>query len=447
MEMHIDTEQAAKIKVFGVGGGGGNAIQNMINSKLEGVSFICANTDVQALARSGAEHKIQLGKELTRGLGAGAKPEIGAGAAEESLDAIREAIGDADMVFVTAGMGGGTGTGAAPVIAKAAKEKGVLTVGVVTKPFHFEGDKRMKSAMKGIDELRQHVDSLVTIPNDRLLAIAPKNAKLTEMLKKADDVLYAAVRGVTDLITKPGMINADFADVRTIMQSRGMAHMGIGLGKGENRMVEAAKQAISSPLLETSIDGAKAVLINITGGNTIGILEVNEAASLIAQAADADANIIFGAGIDETFDDEVRITVIATGFEGAEYNLPKSGAAAQPAAQPQRTAPAAQQNDGVTERIPVWVRDERSAQAPRQSRLRDLNTAYEEPAQEPAAEEPETQAQPSAFDDYQAQQPVRPMRNQRVFGDEDDIPDAPAQPAARRNYNNDVPAFLRRNKK
>lgn len=322
MEMHIDTEQAAKIKVFGVGGGGGNAIQNMINSKLEGVSFICANTDVQALARSGAEHKIQLGKELTRGLGAGAKPEIGAGAAEESLDAIREAIGDADMVFVTAGMGGGTGTGAAPVIAKAAKEKGVLTVGVVTKPFHFEGDKRMKSAMKGIEELRQHVDNPLIVSNDRLLAIAPKNAKLTEMLKKADDVLYAAVRGVTDLVTKPGIINADFDDVRTVMSKQGMALMGEGVASGENRAIDAAKKAISSPLLEDiTIGGAKAILVNITASEDMGMDEFCNAGSFIRDAAKGpdgeEPEIIIAMSVDENSGDEMRITVIATGIEPA----------------------------------------------------------------------------------------------------------------------------------
>lgn len=442
-----ELQNITNIKVIGVGGGGGNAVNRMVQSGLRGVEFISMNTDQQALFASKATQKVQLGAKLTKGRGAGADPEIGQRSAEESRDEIATALKGAQMAFITAGMGGGTGTGAAPVVAQLARELGILTIGVVTKPFLFEGRQRMLNAEKGIMELKAQVDTLVVIPNDKLLQIVGKNTSLPDAFRMADDVLRQGIQGISDLIAVPALINLDFADVRTIMQSRGMAHMGIGLGKGENRMVEAAKQAISSPLLETSIDGAKAVLINITGGNTIGILEVNEAASLIAQAADADANIIFGAGIDETFDDEVRITVIATGFEGAEYNLPKSGAAAQPAAQPQRTAPAAQQNDGVTERIPVWVRDERSAQAPRQSRLRDLNTSYEEPAQEPAAEEPETQAQPSAFDDYQAQQPVRPMRNQRVFGDEDDIPDAPAQPAARRNYNNDVPAFLRRNKK
>lgn len=318
--MHIDIEQAAKIKVFGVGGGGGNAVQNMINSNLQGVSFICANTDVQALARSGAEHKIQLGKDLTRGLGAGAKPEVGRNAAEESMDSIREAIGDADMIFVTAGMGGGTGTGAAPVIAKVAKEKGVLTVGVVTKPFHFEGDKRMKAAIKGIEELRMHVDSLVTIPNDRLLAIAPKNAKVTEMLKKADDVLYSAVRGVTDLITKPGMINADFADVRTVMSVQGMALMGEGFASGENRAIEAAKRAITSPLLEDiTIGGAKAMLVNITASEDLGMDEFSNAGAYIREAARGvngeDPEIIVAMSVDPECGDEMRITVIATGIE------------------------------------------------------------------------------------------------------------------------------------
>ncbi|MCH5276424.1 MAG: cell division protein FtsZ [Desulfovibrionaceae bacterium] len=351
MDMHIDMEQAAKIKVFGVGGGGGNAVQNMINSNLKGVSFICANTDMQALARSGAEHKIQLGKDLTRGLGAGAKPEVGQAAAEESLDAIREAIGDADMVFVTAGMGGGTGTGAAPVIAKAAKEKGVLTVGVVTKPFHFEGDKRMKSALKGIEELRQHVDSLVTIPNDRLLAIAPKNAKVVEMLKKADDVLYSAVRGVTDLITKPGLINADFADVHTVMSVQGMALMGEGAASGENRAMEAAKRAISSPLLEDiTIGGAKAILVNITASEDMGMDEFSNAGACIRDAARGpngeDPEIIVAMSVDETCGDEMRITVIATGIEspssagssslpgGAKVTTLTPAAKAQPEAAP-----------------------------------------------------------------------------------------------------------------
>ena len=319
-DMVPDTEQAAKIKVIGVGGGGGNAAQNMINSRLEGVSFICANTDMQALSRSLAEEHIQLGKELTRGLGAGAKPEVGQAAAEESVEDIRKVIDGADMVFVTAGMGGGTGTGAAPVIAKVAKEKGVLTVGVVTKPFRFEGEKRMKAALKGIEELKQHVDSLVIIPNDRLLAIAPKNAKVTEMLKKADDVLYDAVRGVTDLITKPGLINADFADVRTVMSRQGMALMGEGRASGDNRALDAAKRAITSPLLEDlSITGCKAMLVNITANEDIGMDEFSSAASYIEEAARGangeDPEIVVAMSLDESCGEEIRITVIATGIE------------------------------------------------------------------------------------------------------------------------------------
>lgn len=441
------TSNYASIKVVGCGGGGGNAVNRMVESGLRGVEFIAINTDMQALQMSGAQTKIQIGEKVTKGLGAGAVPEVGRRSAEESREEIAGALKGADLVFVTAGMGGGTGTGCAPVVAEIAREQGALTIAVVTKPFAFEGKQRMRNAEAGISDLKQRVDTLVVIPNDRLLQVVSKGTSMVEAFGIADEVLHQGIQGISDLIAVPALINLDFADVKTVMESGGMAHMGIGYGEGENKMIDAAKNAISSPMLETSISGARAVLINITGGKDISIIDINEAANLVMEEADPDANIIFGAGIDETFDDEVRITVIATGFEGAEYNLPKSGAAAQPAAQPQRTAPAAQQNDGVTERIPVWVRDERSAQAPRQSRLRDLNTAYEEPAQEPAAEEPETQAQPSAFDDYQAQQPVRPMRNQRVFGDEDDIPDAPAQPAARRSYNNDVPAFLRRNKK
>ena len=322
LQFETSMEKSAVIKVIGVGGGGCNAVNRMVQSELKGIEFIAANTDRQALNNCLAETKIQIGEKLTRGLGAGANPEVGQKAAEESLDEITALLDGADMVFITAGMGGGTGTGAAPIIAKAAKEKGVLTVGVVTKPFHFEGDKRMKSAMKGIDELRQHVDSLVTIPNDRLLAIAPKNAKLTEMLKKADDVLYAAVRGVTDLITKPGMINADFADVRTVMSKQGMALMGEGVASGENRAIDAAKKAISSPLLEDiTIGGAKAILVNITASEDMGMDEFSNAGSFIRDAAKGpdgeDPEIIIAMSVDENSGDEMRITVIATGIEPA----------------------------------------------------------------------------------------------------------------------------------
>lgn len=310
---------AAKIKVVGVGGGGGNAVQNMIESELHGVAFICANTDAQALSRSKAECKIQLGEKLTKGLGAGADPNVGREAAMESISSIKDSLSGADMVFVTAGMGGGTGTGAASIVAQTAKELGALTVAIVTKPFSFEGSKRSKAAQAGIDELREHVDSLITIPNDRLLTIAPKNAKLHEMLKRVDEVLYNAVRGISDLITVPGYINVDFADVCTVMSASGLAMMGTGVGSGESRALDAAKRAITSPLLEDiSIAGAKAILINISASGELGIDEFSDANRYISEAAggeDADTNIIMGTAYDDNAGDEVRVTVIATGIE------------------------------------------------------------------------------------------------------------------------------------
>lgn len=326
MEMEYDAIiPPAKIKVIGVGGGGSNAVQNMIEAGLRGVAFICANTDAQALLRSKAECKLQIGEKLTKGLGAGADPAVGRDAALESISLIKDAIGEADMVFVTAGMGGGTGTGAAPIVAQAAKEMGALTVGIVTKPFIFEGNKRARSAEQGIEELRDHVDSLITIPNDRLLTIAPKNAKLNEMLKRADDVLYSAVRGISDLITVPGYINVDFADVRTVMSVSGLAMMGAGVACGEGRAIEAARRAITSPLLEdVSIAGAKAVLINITATADLGIDEYSDAANYIHEAAEgsgSDTNIIIGTAFDESAGDEIRVTVIATGIEGKTSNI------------------------------------------------------------------------------------------------------------------------------
>ncbi|NLW22088.1 MAG: cell division protein FtsZ [Tissierellia bacterium] len=314
-DFDIDVESFAKIKVVGVGGGGNNAINRMIECGVRGIDFIALNTDRQALYSSRAEHKLQIGEKLTKGLGAGSNPEIGMKAAEESRNEISEALKGADMVFITAGMGGGTGTGAAPVIAEVAKELGILTVGVVTKPFTFEGRKRMLHAERGIEELKTKVDTLVTIPNDRLLQVAEKKTTIVQAFLMADDVLKQGVQGISDLIAVPNLINLDFADVKTIMYNRGIAHMGIGSASGENRAVEAAKQAIKSPLLETSVDGAKAVLLNITGGEDLGLFEVNEAADLIRQAVDEDAHIIFGAGIDESLKDEVKITVIATGFD------------------------------------------------------------------------------------------------------------------------------------
>ncbi|MGB4505269.1 MAG: cell division protein FtsZ [Syntrophaceticus sp.] len=317
LELEVDANRFADIKVIGVGGGGGNAVNRMIQAELKGVHFLVVNTDAQSLNLSLAEHKIQIGSKLTKGLGAGADPEIGKKAAEESRDELMQALGGADMVFVTAGMGGGTGTGGAPIVAEVAKEIGALTVGVVTRPFTFEGKKRANQAEIGIQELRSKVDTLITIPNDRLLQVVDKSTSINEAFRIADDVLRQGVQGISDLIAVPGLINLDFADVKTIMSETGTALMGIGSAKGENRATEAAKIAISSPLLETSIEGARGVLLNITGGPDLGLFEVNEAAEIISQAADSEANIIFGAVINEELEDEVRVTVIATGFDSA----------------------------------------------------------------------------------------------------------------------------------
>lgn len=313
--MEVDTNQFADIKVIGVGGGGSNAVNRMIQAELKGVHFIAVNTDAQSLNLSLAEHKIQIGAKLTKGLGAGADPEIGKKAAEESCEELMQSLRGADMVFVTAGMGGGTGTGGAPVVAEVAREIGALTVGVVTRPFTFEGKKRANQADQGIQELKSKVDTLITIPNDRLLQVVDKSTSINEAFRIADDVLRQGVQGISDLIAVPGLINLDFADVKTIMSETGTALMGIGSARGESRATEAAKVAISSPLLETSIEGARGVLLNITGGPDLGLFEVNEAAEIISQAADPDANIIFGAVVDENLEDEVRVTVIATGFD------------------------------------------------------------------------------------------------------------------------------------
>ncbi|MGH7826018.1 MAG: cell division protein FtsZ [Candidatus Binatia bacterium] len=305
----------ARIKVIGIGGGGGNAINTMIGGKLNGVEFLVANTDAQSLEASRAPVKIQLGSTVTKGLGAGANPEIGRRAALEDQERIKEYLAGSDMIFLTAGMGGGTGTGGAPVIAQMGREVGALTVGVVTKPFTFEGKKRMRQAEEGIEELKQSVDTLIVIPNQRLLSIAAKTTTMLEAFHKADDVLLQAVRGISDLIITPGLINLDFADVRTVMGEMGLALMGAATATGENRAIEAAQKAISSPLLEDiAIQGARGVLINITGGPDLCLHEVNEAASMIQEESHDDANIIFGAVIDESISDEIRITVIATGF-------------------------------------------------------------------------------------------------------------------------------------
>lgn len=316
----------ANIKVIGVGGGGSNAVNRMIDSGLQGVDFLVANTETQALDNSKADIKIQLGEKLTKGLGAGANPQVGEEAAQESREEITKALSGSDMVFVTAGMGGGTGTGAAPIVAECAREMGALTVGVVTKPFTFEGKRRKNQADKGIEMLTSKVDTIIVIPNDKLLQVVDKKTPLNEAFRTADDVLRQGIKGISDLITVPGLINLDFADVKTIMTNQGEALMGIGIGEGENRAVDAAKIAINSPLLETSIEGAKGILLNITGSGDLSLFEINEAAEIISEAADPEANIIFGSVIDENLGDRVQITVVATGF-GAQ---PKTGAVKSP---------------------------------------------------------------------------------------------------------------------
>lgn len=315
MDSMLEMDQLAKIKVIGIGGGGCNAINRMISSGLKGVDFIVANTDVQALNKSLAETKLQIGGELTDGLGAGANPEIGREAALESKAAIEDALKGADMVFVTCGMGGGTGTGAAPVVAEIAQDLGALTVGIVTKPFSFEGKKRMEQALAGLEELKKHVDTIIVIPNDRLRELIDKTTPMLEAFREVDNVLHRGVQSISDLIAVAGLVNLDFADVKTVMKDRGNALIGIGVGSGDGRAVEAARQAVSSPLLETSIDGATDAIINVTGGSSLTLFEVEEAAEIIRSAANTDINTIFGAVINENLNDEVIVTVIATGFE------------------------------------------------------------------------------------------------------------------------------------
>ena len=404
-EQDFEGASFAQIKVIGVGGAGCNAVNRMVQYGLQGVEFIAVNTDKQALSMNKGDNKIQIGEKLTKGLGAGADPEIGRKAADESRDLIQEALRGADMVFITAGMGGGTGTGAAPIVAQCAKEMGILTVGVVTKPFTFEGRVRMRNAEAGIENLKPAVDTLITIPNDKLSALVGK-ASLPDALRVADDVLRQGIQGISDLIAVPAMINLDFADVKTIMKEKGMAHMGIGTACGEKRASEAAKQAVESPLLETSIDGAKGILINITGGPDLSLLEVNEAAELIQQSADPDANIIFGADIDESMGDALRITVIATGFDKAEVGK-------QSAQQP-------------------LVFGSRPAPAPR---------AYSAPQSVPASAENAFSARPYAqLKDNDIPTPEPEVKKESTFTEQD----------IRREYTNrpanklDIPAFLRK---
>lgn len=339
LEFDSNLDQLATIKVIGVGGGGNNAVNRMIEHGVQGVEFISVNTDAQALNLSKAEIKMQIGGKLTRGLGAGANPEVGKKAAEESKEQIEEALRGADMVFVTAGMGGGTGTGAAPVIAQIAKDLGALTVGVVTRPFTFEGRKRATQAQGGITAMKEAVDTLIVIPNDRLLEIVDKSTPMLEAFREADNVLRQGVQGISDLIAVPGLINLDFADVKTIMSNKGSALMGIGIASGENRAAEAAKKAISSPLLETSIDGAQGVLMNITGGTNLSLFEVQEAADIVATASDQEVNMIFGSVINESLKDEIVVTVIATGFNESEAPIRQSVRPSFGQPQPRTQAP------------------------------------------------------------------------------------------------------------
>ena len=429
----------ASIKVVGCGGGGNNAVNRMVDAGLRGVEFISINTDRQALGQSNAQVKIQIGEKLTKGLGAGAIPEVGRRAAEESREEIASALKGADLVFITAGMGGGTGTGAAPIVAEIARDLGTLTIAVVTKPFNFEGKQRMKNAEAGIAELKQHVDTLVVIPNDRLLQVVNKGTTMLEAFRIADDVLRQGIQGISDLIAVPAMINLDFADVKTVMESGGMAHMGIGIGSGENKLVEAAKNAISSPLLETNIDGARAVLINVTGGEDISIVDINEAANLIMEAADPDANIIFGAGIDETMGDEVRITVIATGFEKTPFpakeparkpreieherlfgsfgtNFSRTETAAHTSFDAPAAAPASPFSSGNTGEVPTFMSSSRpSMGVPGMVNTGSFQTGFS--YQQTAPPQP-----------VQATQPFAPMGQNPV------IPQAPAFAAQPTNY-------------
>jgi cell division protein FtsZ len=360
LDFDTSMDQLATIKVIGVGGGGSNAVNRMIEHGVQGVEFIAVNTDAQALNLSKAEVKMQIGGKLTRGLGAGANPEVGRKAAEESKEQLEEALQGADMVFVTAGMGGGTGTGAAPVIAQVAKELGALTVGVVTRPFTFEGRKRSTQAAGGIEGLKGAVDTLIVIPNDRLLEIVDKNTPMLEAFREADNVLRQGVQGISDLIAVPGLINVDFADVKTIMVDKGSALMGIGIATGESRAAEAAKKAISSPLLETSIDGAHGVLMNISGGTNLSLYEVQEAADIVTSAADQEVNVIFGSVINENLKDEIVVTVIATGFDEAQIAQGQQKKRPQPQQQPKQN---------TVERAPRDEQPRRESPQPQQQKM------------------------------------------------------------------------------
>ncbi|MGY0390137.1 cell division protein FtsZ [Nocardioides sp. WG-D5] len=403
----------AIIKVVGIGGGGVNAVNRMIEVGLKGVEFIAINTDAQALLMSDADVKLDIGRELTRGLGAGANPSVGESAAEDHADEIEEVIKGADMVFVTAGEGGGTGTGGAPVVARIARSLGALTIGVVTRPFAFEGRRRANSAEEGISKLREEVDTLIVIPNDRLLSISDRNVSVMDAFRQADQVLLQGVSGITDLITTPGLINLDFADVKSVMSNAGSALMGIGSARGDNRSVEAAEMAVSSPLLEASIDGAHGVLLSIAGGSDLGLFEINEAAALVADAVHQEANIIFGATIDDALGDEVRVTVIAAGFDGG---MPKrrEGASALGSVQGRSTS-SQSANNGETAAVAAAVATRRAEEA---------EETPAEPAK-PAKPAPAAPATPPPATPPAEPAPVakKPAPSVQFSDDELDVPD------------------------
>ena len=391
--------QICNIKVIGVGGGGNNAVNRMVNANIKSAEFIAVNTDKQALLMSKAQHRLQIGEKLTRGLGAGADPEIGVKAAEESREMIVEVLKDTDLVFITAGMGGGTGTGAAPIIASIAKELGALTIAVVTKPFVFEGKRRMDNAEKGIKELKGVVDTLVVIPNDKLLKIVPKGTPIIEAFRTADDVLRQGIQGISDLIVTPSLINLDFADVKTIMKNKGLAHMGIGRGKGDNRTIEAVRQAVSSPLLETTIEGATGIILNIKGGLDLTLEEVYEAAALVKEVVDPTCNIIFGSGIDENMEEEVEITVIATGFSGATLSDDMKE-------EVKRTVVT------DTEKAESFIHNDLNAN----SRMFNLNKNVEEPEEEEEEEvQQKTMNSHIEFDDSSIPPLLRKIKNKKFY--------------------------------
>ena len=440
-EIEMEDRPAASIKVVGCGGGGGNALNRMIDCGVSGVDFIAVNTDVQALRTSKAQNMIQIGEKLTKGLGAGATPEIGKKAAEESREEIAGVLKGADMVFVTAGMGGGTGTGAAPVVAEIARDMGILTIAVVTKPFAFEGKTRMRKAEAGIDELKQRVDTLVVIPNERLLQVCPKGTSFKGAFMFADDVLRQGISGISDLISQTGIINLDFADVKAVMESGGMAHLGIGVGKGEKAMTDAASNAIASPMLETSIDGARAVLINVTCNSNCSITDINDAVEMITAAADSEANIIFGASIDDTLEDEVHITVIATGFEKEPFP-PRASTLDRAASLPSQ-APYVSQSYTPSYQPQTQPQSGSFGYSRFDSSYTPVTTGYAQPQTQPAenaTQAPdvpsfvnEVQQRANPFDDIPAQRPAAPAQGQPA-----------EEPRSARTYEDTIPAFMRR---